>query len=640
MALESDTAYNQLLKFFKKIYKKNLLSESYKNQNHINANELANAPSKYGEYIALIKKIFATKNESNNIPPPLLPQPLLTDNELFKKLYSQIIDYKTKSQTQQDTQINNDLFYINMHGGFNLKSGFKQIPPNIVVVFLTPVNRYGFACSKENTKATHDTFNNPVLKKKFLNNILCIDKINDNPKQNNRTVRSKFAFFENALVLLPGQYYCDLNLSFTEKDEKYSVEITHYGSPQKQIIPPDTLKYNNTLSNIIKNNIPQDKLTYVIVDCCRNLDHLKQNGTDIYIYENFMLYFNTIMSKCNAEAIKSTNLPVKEFSKFSIIAVRSSDEFVVLQETIEKSFVLYLNTIIKIVTTYIILKINTTDLQANLPENNFEANEFIKLNLLTNIKLIYDDTDKNQNIKIDKQIIYDFIIKLYNIKQIENDNYDRAFNYITELNTMGTNIQKITERKGEGQTVNTKEVIEEVKVNLVSIKEKISLLLALTYPDTDTETLKKIKNSISLKVANKQLSFDLSKYTPTIDLLYDLLYNLYPYLINSVQYDNLKKIIIKQKYSSLIDTINTYLNGNINNMIAIGFIKGKPFNTTASNTSLGHLGRKRLQHATYLLSRQLSELPPTTAILNGGRRTKRTKRTKRTTHGKKYSFHI
>jgi hypothetical protein len=350
------------------------------------------------------------------------------------------------------------------------------------------------------------------------------------------------------------------------------------------------------------------------------------------------------MSNCNAKPIKSTNLTQKTYSQFNILdEVTNYEKFVVWQETIEKSFFLYLNKdnkIIKFVTLYIILQINTTDLKDNLPKNDLPkndlaANEFIKLNLLTNIKLTYNKTDPIQKIKIDKQILYDFIFKLYNIKQKTNDNYDHAFNYITEINTIGISImQKI---KGDNSTKNHKFKIEDfeadLKADILSIKDKIKLLFELTYPITDTETMNKISTNISLKIVYKQLSsINLSSNLSTINL-----HSLYPFLIKSVNYDKLKNFIIKKKYNNLIDSLDKNLYSHLITMLHREIIKGKPFNTTASNTALGHLGRNRLSHATYLLAQQLSQQqpqPPAAVILNGGRRSKQTKQTKQTKRSK------
>jgi hypothetical protein len=139
----------------------------------------------------------------------------ISDDTLFNTLYLQIKDYKQKSQDSQKFKIDNDLYYINMHGKFNYNNGFIKIPENIVLVFLTPVNRFGVFCSYENRNNIYDIFNDKIQKNNILNNIFCIDKINDTPKQNNANFLSDFSFFENSIVLLPGQYYFDLNISYT-----------------------------------------------------------------------------------------------------------------------------------------------------------------------------------------------------------------------------------------------------------------------------------------------------------------------------------------------------------------------------------------------------------------------------------------
>jgi len=108
-----------------------------------------------------------------------------------------------------------------MHGSFNFTNKFIQIPNNIVIVFLTPVNRFGHTCLYVDRQKIYTTFKDAQQKKNILNNILCIDKIHDSKQLNNRDknntkLHNYFNYFEKSIVLLPGQSYCDLDLCFSK----------------------------------------------------------------------------------------------------------------------------------------------------------------------------------------------------------------------------------------------------------------------------------------------------------------------------------------------------------------------------------------------------------------------------------------
>jgi hypothetical protein len=513
-----------------------------------------------------------------------------------------MIDYKAKSKLSQDKKIDNDLFYINMHGSFNLQNGFKQIPPNIVLVFLTPVNRYSYICSKDSKAKIDETFNNPVLKNMFLNNILCIDKINDIQK-NNRNYRSNFAFFENALVLLPGQYYCDLDLNYTVKDKTtYSVDITHYGKKNiENILHNSSKDYKSTLSAIIKSHIEPDihhdlssnKLSYVIVDCCRNLDHAKQDGTDIYIYENFMLYFNTIMFNCNNEVIKSTNLPVKQFKNFKLInIVKFPNTFLQYKTIIENSFHLYLNNNIESVIDEILNIISF--------DNPINLKEYIKINLLTNIKLIYDEKDPNQKVKIDNQIVYHFIIKLWNVYGLNNDNIDTAITYIKNIFDNINQLYVNLERKFAVATTNKDLIMAFLKENCLILRNdigellKINLTIQTEIKEPMATAILEVKelfeylNKLNLYLDTKLN--DLNNITIQLDLHADMKQILFKYGSNS------KLILMRliNGYKIYIDNLTAILNTQLNTMLDSKFIDKRFITTGSGNKTLGSTGRNKL----------------------------------------------
>jgi hypothetical protein len=467
--------YQNLLTFFKYIYTQNLLSsnavnsvtsdiklhevmDAYKqnvlSESHISIANSFDSSVAYNKNITILKTIFAD-NKSTTAP----NSTPITNDELFNTLYLQIENYKQKNQNAKKYNINNDLFYIEMHGKFNFENGFKQIPENIVLVLTTPVNR--FRCATDLVKRDlnlDNPFYDETLKNNILNNIFCIDKINNNPNNNRNDNNTNLSFFENALVLLPGQYYFDLNMSFgVIEKKKYEVNITYFGSGSgliNNIIPHDTQTYNNSLSSIIQSIILQKKqtpteseLSYIIVHCCRSIDSklsykitsenvqtpqkLQNNfnnltrkiskiGTHIYVYENFMLYFNTLMSNCTSN-IKSINLPKISYGNF-----KNSNQYKLLIYIISspKIFNLYKDFILIQFNNY--LQDNCDELKENIKEtiytelnNNFniehQAKNFINATLLQK-NLI---TDLLNNIFKQINIIHIIIDKINKINSVE-----------------------------------------------------------------------------------------------------------------------------------------------------------------------------------------------------------------------------
>ena len=309
----------------KKSSKSNMNGKNTKHHNNDASNYASNTASdnesntvssiiskKFEKYITMIMEIY-NKPET----------PILDFKSLFSHLNSQLNDYKQIVSDPVKINEDIDIYYTHTHGDFNFESGFKKIPENMVLVFLTPVNRYGFTCVKTDYQKTIKSLMDVSIKQYLKSQILCTDKIYNEKVTNNRDIKNYFNFFENALVLLPGQYYYDLKLSFSESDSNKSMNIFYFGhnSPEEQPeykeLISDTI-FNSKLSSFIEknenstvsiDNSNPDKLKYIIVDCCRNIDASilsEKNvnnsklikGESIYIYENFMLYFNTIMYKC------------------------------------------------------------------------------------------------------------------------------------------------------------------------------------------------------------------------------------------------------------------------------------------------------------------------------------------------------
>lgn len=268
-------------------------------------------PEKYNKYILLLINIYLSTpaKKITEITPEL-------KTKLFMHLYKTVIDYKIKLASFNGAL--QDFIYINMHGTFSSNASPKIIPDNFVLVFLTPVNRYS-SCRFDNIKQELAYLNSKSNRMLLQSNILCMDKQStDNTvhNRNNRHYSNAHKFFRNALVLLPGQYYYDLylSISFEDKDTGLGLNIYNFKDTfetyESVISSLDELKdnpYKIFLSEYLDELNKQESTNtkYIIINCCRNIDHIITNtkrdfeyGLDIYIYENFMLYFNTIMSNC------------------------------------------------------------------------------------------------------------------------------------------------------------------------------------------------------------------------------------------------------------------------------------------------------------------------------------------------------
>jgi hypothetical protein len=260
--------------------------------------------SKFDKYLLLLINIYLSPVEK-----------IITDKlkiELFKQLYATIINFR---QIQANETLQN-FRYINMHGGF-VNTSLKKIRDDIVLIFLTPINRFGVQCL-DNTKKILDELQLPGNRLNIQSNLLCLDKdLSNNNLSNNRDNNFSnngdknffHSLLKNAITLLPGQYYYDLYLCITKKDKGLRLNIYNLDNNKSEVeLNPNAngdIEYSTQLSVYIDSLPKTEKIKFLFVNCCRNIDYsiehfnLNKNlGKDIYVYENFMLYFNTIMAGC------------------------------------------------------------------------------------------------------------------------------------------------------------------------------------------------------------------------------------------------------------------------------------------------------------------------------------------------------
>ena len=304
----------ELIKKFFLLYIGNLYQTEEESNNNTNRtqknnNKSANANKskqkkntfklKYNNYIQLISEIYETTKDS-----------------LFRKLYDTTITYRSLVDEIHDTA--KDFYYVNTHGDFTGDMKPKLIPEKTVLIFLTPVNRYCITSNLSELSSIKDNLKKKDNRLFIQKNLPCLDKFNNNNtnnKVNTRYVDNYYKMFKNATILYSGQYYYDLELGFTKEDNGKDLNINYFtgDSASQDLIKKDT-NYYDILSNIVDRKFNEveynnhslhnsnNDIRYIIVDCCRNIDvntELSEAfGKNIYIYENFMFYYNLIMANC------------------------------------------------------------------------------------------------------------------------------------------------------------------------------------------------------------------------------------------------------------------------------------------------------------------------------------------------------
>ena len=232
----------------------------------------------------------------------------INDNILhtfFSQYYETIKNYYDNIKTKENSV--QRCYYLDCHG--NVKKEISIVPANVVLIFLTPINRYSICDYWNNTLMT-EFFNNQNNLIMFQQNFSCIDKINIWYPFNNRSYHQGYELFTNSIFFLPGQKFYDLDLSYSKTDlvehnmgsfmfpkVAGTVNKENYGDTFKQVLSVYVSE---------KAKIDPDKIKYIIVKCCRNIDSdiQKKNNNkietldfynDAFIYENLLQYYNIIM---------------------------------------------------------------------------------------------------------------------------------------------------------------------------------------------------------------------------------------------------------------------------------------------------------------------------------------------------------
>lgn len=427
--------YQKLLHKFITLYIYNLNTEHVSQHNNTNKQQTKKNNNAFKLKPDIIDFFYNKLDFMGLIYNINMGEPILTYKELFKILTQQIIDFNTIYKPIPRNQ--KHITLIDMHGSFNFDNGFQTVPNNFVLVFLTPVNRYGYGLYCDKTHPDYlatleSVYTDPKIRNNIFDNLSCLDKYSD--RNNKNTSYNLKLSLQDAVVLFPGQKYFDLNLSFEERDVSDFMNIYNFPDIDGNIIMQTELNvssYSDTLSSILTtrySKAQQHTLNYVFIRCCRNLDEevssLNTNtnisqtiytGYSIYVYENFMYYFNTIMNICDTD-IKS-NLLEEAFgntafnNKGRLLLRNNSVKFDNIRQQISTIFCKYINLVDEQCHTLFIEQIrkqfNTQflkslydnksidysilDIISNILNNIHMQNEYLNTNQTSDTKLLTDE---------------------------------------------------------------------------------------------------------------------------------------------------------------------------------------------------------------------------------------------------------
>ena len=608
----------ELIKKFFLLYIGNLYQTEEESNNNTNRtqknnNKSANANKskqnnknttlKYNNYIQLISEIYET-----------------TQDSLFRKLYDTTITYRDLVDEIHDTA--KDFYYINTHGGFTGDMKPKLIPEKTVLIFLTPVNRYGITCNLSELSSIKDNLKKKDNRLLIQKNLPCLDKFNNNNtnnKVNTRYVDNYYKMFKNATILYSGQYYYDLELGFTKEDNGKDLNINYFtgDSASQDLIKKDT-NYYDILSNIVDRKFNEveynnhllhnsnNGIRYIIVNCCRNIDYdtrlSEAFGKNIYIYENFMFYYNLIMENC-IYITTSTLLPDTRFASYAGIAKYFSHHITEQQWDTYKSTLQ--GNFYKYISKPEIIENITKLLSALLPDIDKVLNDS-----RLNISDILDMLDYNNgNIKISTDYIFDFLNSCYNKNKTEKPHFLKYVNCnnIRFLQNITNNLYNMLLKAGSHELIN--------RDQLEAFKDMINKML----------------NDLATIVANPdKIKLITDTFTPYIDAIDECLdtnegteidletncKKLYKLMINyNFTYELKNKCDIlfpgmKKKYDEMLSELKTLVDTFLKDPKNI--LSDKLANIkNRGNSNLGNKGRNTLRKTYFKKTNKNTKLSPT-----------------------------
>ena len=478
--------------------------------------KLESFKAQYHEYISIIQTIYNQDNLDNKNSSEL---------DVFKKLYKTTLDYREK--ILKNSANANDFYYVNTHGSFGdfnvVLNQIYKVPDNTVLIFLTPINRYGFICSKSEGELIKDSLHLPENRKFIQENLDCLDKFNNDTNSTELSTKNMkyHKMFKNALFLYPGQYYfsLDLGINFDGSDKGRDMNIHYFTKDEevKNLIKKEKKIYEDQLHNIVndeKNSEIYEKeernslIKYIIVDCCRNLDSAfnsklsnTYNTRKIYLYENFMFYYNLIMANCKIINY-NTFLPDIRFSNMKGYA-----SFLLNNKYFKIFFEKYLITFLGNFKTFISDEKTKEFVKDLLPEIFENLPNHVISDSIQKLEIMYEDDNVNGVF----QINYLYMIRdIYNYtkdKKIKN-NEMLDFLYVFNLFINIFKLLKLIKEQIESDEVNDNMESNKEFINYISqpVLENNNTIL-------DSEQIQKIREIIDIliKIIDNCTSYDKKK---------------------------------------------------------------------------------------------------------------------------------
>jgi len=610
----------ELIKKFFLLYIGNLYQTEEESNNNTNRtqknnNKSANANkskqnnstliSKYNNYIQLISEIYETTKDS-----------------LFRKLYDTTITYRSLVDEIHDTA--KDFYYVNTHGDFTGDMKPKLIPEKTVLIFLTPVNRYGITCNLSELSSIKDNFKKKDNRLLIQKNLPCLDKFNNNNtnnKVNTRYVDNYYKMFKNATILYSGQYYYDLELGFTKEDNGKDLNINYFtgdSASQDLIKIEKDTNYNDILSNIVDRNFNEYKynnhslhnsnndIRYIIVDCCRNIDYdtrlSEAFGKNIYIYENFMFYYNLIMENC-IYITTSTLLPDTRFASFfGFVRYISKQQWDTYKSTLMVNFYKYISKPAKIENI-------TKLLSALLPDIDIVLNRLKIYDLLEILE--YNDG----NIEISTNYMFRHLNICYNKNKTEKPHFLKYVNCIDinskQLKHIENALSDMLSKAGRHELINRdqleafKDMINKMLNDLATIVDNPDKIKFIR--ETFTPYIDAINKCLD---TNKETDINLKT---NCNELYKLMinYNFYKF---TYEYELKNKCDIlfpgmKEKYDEMLSELKTLVDTFLKDPKNI--LSDKLANIKKrGNSKLGNNGRNTLMKTYFKKTNKNTKLSP------------------------------
>ena len=210
------------------------------------------------------------------------------------------------------------IYLLDCHGNF--ENQFTQanrqtfkVPNNMVIIFLTPINHYAQLVYPDKHKRYHNFLG--TLKFIDSNIIGCINNLNE---------------FQYSEILLPEQICFDMDISYNKSDKMNLSSLQ-----DNKIIKHLPQEYDSTLSKLILGStFAANTFNYVFISTCRSindyiidrqrnmpqlnqntLEFFKKTGNEMYIYYNFIYYYNFNILDCVKTKLDKVNIHYQSVSK-------------------------------------------------------------------------------------------------------------------------------------------------------------------------------------------------------------------------------------------------------------------------------------------------------------------------------------